>query len=168
MTLIFSPPASYGHDPYKCKKNLGQRSVGSEDRVKTDGRTDTTDRITFPAHDVGNRPKCWYRTGQPVSPPQSCPWVHFVWPDPTQPKSWVNPTDGHHTAGPPACRQLRTVAICYSHVSISLVIHGLWWTVSGQVKAPVVLTCTNGVSPNHLPVIMASDRPWTTLSTRAY
>jgi len=53
-----------------------------------------------------------------------------------------------------------------SHVSISLVIHGLWWTVSGQVKAHVVLACTNGVSPNHLPVIVASDRPWTTLSTR--
>jgi len=28
-------------------------------------------------------------------------------------------------------------------------------TVSGQVKAHVVLTCTNGVSPNHLHVIVA-------------
>ena len=28
--------------------------------------------------------------------------------------------------------------------------------------------CTNGVSPNHLPVIMASDKPWTTLSTCAH
>ena len=55
-----------------------------------------------------------------------------------------------------------------SQVSISLVIHGLWWTVFSQVKAHVVLTCTNGVSPNHLPVIVASDRPWTTLSTRAH
>jgi len=55
-----------------------------------------------------------------------------------------------------------------SHVSISLVIHGLWWTVSGQVKAHVVLTCTNVVSPNHLLVTVASDRPWTTLSTRAH
>jgi len=54
-----------------------------------------------------------------------------------------------------------------SQVSISLVIHGLRWTVSGQAKVHVVLTCTNGVSPNHLPVILASDRPWTTLSTRA-
>ena len=26
-----------------------------------------------------------------------------------------------------------------------------------HVKAHVVLTCTNGVSPNHLPVIVASD-----------
>jgi len=43
----------------------------------------------------------------------------------------------------------------------------LWWTVSGQVKAHVVLTCANGVSPNHLPLIVASDRLWTTLSTRA-
>jgi len=50
-----------------------------------------------------------------------------------------------------------------SQVSISLVIHGLWWTVSEQVKAHAVLTCTNGVSPNHLPVIAASDRPWTIL-----
>jgi len=31
----------------------------------------------------------------------------------------------------------------------------------------VVLTCTNGVSPNHLPVIVCSVRPLTTLSTRA-
>ena len=37
-----------------------------------------------------------------------------------------------------------------------------------QVKACVVLTCTNGVSPNHLPLIVASDRPWTTLSTRTH
>jgi len=51
---------------------------------------------------------------------------------------------------------------------ISLVIHGLWWTISGQVKAHVVLTCTNGVLPNHLPVIVASDRPWTTLLTRTH
>ena len=51
-----------------------------------------------------------------------------------------------------------------SQVSISLVVHGLWWTVSGQVMlAYVVLTCTNGVSPNHLPVIVTSDRPWTTV-----
>ena len=46
-----------------------------------------------------------------------------------------------------------------SQVSISLVIHCLWWTVSGQVKAYVVLTCTNVVSPNHLPMTVASDRP---------
>jgi len=56
----------------------------------------------------------------------------------------------------------------YSQVSISVVIYGLWWTVSGQVRAHVVLTCTNMVSPNHLPVIVASDRRWTTLSTRAH
>ena len=59
------------------------------------------------------------------------------------------------------CEQLN------SQVSISLIIHGLWWTVSGEVKAHVVLTCTNGASPNHLPVILASDRPWTILSTCA-
>ena len=28
-----------------------------------------------------------------------------------------------------------------SQVSISLVIHGLWWTISGQVKAHVVMLC---------------------------
>jgi len=37
-----------------------------------------------------------------------------------------------------------------------------------EIKAHVVITCTNGVSPNHLPVIVASDRPWTTLLTRAH
>jgi len=42
-----------------------------------------------------------------------------------------------------------------SQFSISFVIHGLWWTVSRQVKAHVVLT-----------VIVANDRPWTTLPTR--
>jgi len=30
----------------------------------------------------------------------------------------------------------------------------------------VVLTCTNGVSPSHLPVIVASDRPESTASQR--
>jgi len=25
---------------------------------------------------------------------QSCPWVHFPWPDPTQPNPWLNPTHG--------------------------------------------------------------------------
>jgi len=48
----------------------------------------------------------------------------------------------------------------YSYLRISQ----WWWTVSGKVMA---LTCTNGVSPNHLPAIVASDRPWTTLSSRA-
>ena len=37
-----------------------------------------------------------------------------------------------------------------------------------EIKAHVVITCTNGVSPNHLPVIVASDRPWTTSLTRAH
>jgi len=65
-------------------------------------------------------------------------------------------------------RQLLPTPLFDSQVAIPLVIHGLWWTVSVQVKAHVVLTCTNGVSPNHLSVIVASDRPWTTLSTRAH
>ena len=32
----------------------------------------------------------------------------------------------------------------------------------------VVLTCTNWVSPSHLPMPLASDRPWTRLSMRAH
>ena len=56
----------------------------------------------------------------------------------------------------------------YSQVSISLIVRGLWWTISRRVKAHVVLTCANGFSPNHLPVIVASDRPWTTLLTLAH
>jgi len=55
-----------------------------------------------------------------------------------------------------------------SQVSISLVIHGFWLTVSKQVKAHVMLTCKNGVSPYYLLVIVANDRPWTTLWTRAH
>jgi len=43
-------------------------------------------------------------------------------------------------------------------ISISLSTHSLL-TVSGHVKAHVVLTCTSRVSRNHLPVIVASDRP---------
>ena len=54
-----------------------------------------------------------------------------------------------------------------SQISISVVVHGFWWTVSGQVKARDVLTRTSGVSSNHLPVTLASDRPCTTLLTCA-
>jgi len=32
--------------------------------------------------------------------------------------------------------------------------------LTGQGTCRVI--CTNGVLPNHLPVIVASDRPWTT------
>jgi len=41
---------------------------------------------------------CYERAFRPRPPlfantsSQSCPWVHFVWPDPTQPISWPNPT----------------------------------------------------------------------------
>jgi len=54
---------------------------------------------------------------------------------------------------------LLPILLCDSQVSISLVIYCLLRTVSGQVKIHVLLTCTNAVSPNHLPVIVASDRP---------
>jgi len=63
---------------------------------------------------------------------------------------------------------LLPILLSDSQVSLSLIIHGLWWTVSRQVKAHVMLTCTNGVSPNHLLVIVSCDRPWTTLSTCAH
>jgi len=36
-------------------KNPGQRLVGLKDVVETDGRTDTADRITFPANEIGNQ-----------------------------------------------------------------------------------------------------------------
>ena len=51
---------------------------------------------------------------------------------------------------------------------LSLIMHGLWWTISWQVKARYVLTCTNVVSTNHITVIVARDRPWTILLTRAH
>jgi len=53
--LDFKLPARYGHDPHACKKNPGQRLVGLKDVVETDGRTDTADRITFPANEIGNQ-----------------------------------------------------------------------------------------------------------------
>ena len=43
-------------------------------------------------------------------------------------------------------------------VSLSLSL-SLCSTVSGQAKAHAVQICTNVVLPNHLPVIVASDRP---------
>jgi len=55
-----------------------------------------------------------------------------------------------------------------SQVSISLVIYGLWWTICRQVKAHVVLTCTNEVSLNHLLVIVACHRPSISLSTHVH
>jgi len=71
----------------------------------------------------------------------------------------VWPADGPHS---------HVIGVVSHHCRDSLVIHDLWWTVSGQVKAHVVLTCTNGLSPSHLPVTVANDRPWTTLSTHAH
>jgi len=38
----------------QSKNNQCQRSVGSKDSVETDERTDTTDRITFPANVVAS------------------------------------------------------------------------------------------------------------------
>ena len=37
-----------------------------------------------------------------------------------------------------------------------------------KVKANVMPVCMNGVSPNHLPVIVAGDGPWTTLTIRVH
>ena len=42
---------------------------------------------------------------------------------------------------------------------------GLFRSHSSYMVSDEPFPCTNGVSPNHLPVIMASDKPWTTLST---
>ena len=52
LTPAYDPcqfPACYGHDPYTCNdvNNKGQRSVGSKDRVETNGQTDATDCNTF-------------------------------------------------------------------------------------------------------------------------
>jgi len=46
-------------------------------------------------------------------------------------------------------------------VSISPVTRGLCWTVSRQLKAPVVQTCTNGILPNRQLATLASSRSWT-------
>ena len=45
------------------------------------------------------------------------------------------------------------------------------WSLMNRLQTghgPCCVTCTNQVSSNHLPVIVASDRPRTTLSTRAH
>jgi len=43
------------------------------------------------------------------------------------------------------------------------------WSLMNRFRTGhVVLTCSNGVLRNHLPVIVTSDRPSTTLSTRAH
>ena len=43
--LDLQSEASWGHDPYASKRSQGQRSVGSKDRVATNGQTDRrTDR----------------------------------------------------------------------------------------------------------------------------
>ena len=62
LTLIYDldlqSPASYGHD-YSHAKVRGQQSVGSEDRVETNGRTDRWtdggDCITSIAYAVGEK-----------------------------------------------------------------------------------------------------------------
>ena len=57
MTYDLDPglqsPESYSHDLYSHAKVQGQRSIGSEDRVETNGRTDGCDRITSLANAVG-------------------------------------------------------------------------------------------------------------------
>jgi len=53
-SLGFQCPASYGHDSYTYRYQ-GKGSVGSKATVKTDGRRDTTDRITMSTNAVGNK-----------------------------------------------------------------------------------------------------------------
>ena len=54
MTLTYF--SLFVPDPCKCK-NLGQREVGSNDRVKINGRTDTADFNTLPTNAVDKRPR---------------------------------------------------------------------------------------------------------------
>ena len=53
LTLTYDPdlqsPVSYCHDLLTCKS---QQSIGSEDRVETNGQTDRGDRITSLANTV--------------------------------------------------------------------------------------------------------------------
>jgi len=46
--------------------------------------------------------------------------------------------------------------------------HGLCLTVSGQITALVVQTCTNVILPNHRHATVSSSRPWTILLTRVH
>ena len=63
LDLDFQSPASCGRDLYSHAKGQGQWSVGSEDRVETNGRTDRrTEPNALPrsyANAVGNKPVCW-------------------------------------------------------------------------------------------------------------
>ena len=53
--LDFQSPASYGHHRVYRAKYQGKRSVGWKTRVETNWRTDTTDRIIFPANTIGDQ-----------------------------------------------------------------------------------------------------------------
>ena len=68
-----------------------------------------------------------------------------------------------------SCRRHRRQLPHRPSLRCSITMNGHLFSLSfmhpGEVKARVMLTCTNGVSANHLPVIVASDRPWTTLLT---
>jgi len=53
MTLIFNSLQTMAMTRTQ-EKYHGQKSVGSELKVETDGRTDTSDRFSVPANAVGN------------------------------------------------------------------------------------------------------------------
>ena len=53
MTLTFSLQRTMAMTRTHAKYR-GQRPAGSKDKVETNGRTDTTDRITYPASAVDN------------------------------------------------------------------------------------------------------------------
>jgi len=73
------------------------------------------------------------------------------------------------------CRIVAIVWCCYEQtqmqswrlMSAFMILHFVFFCPVLS-SLPIVLTCTNGVSPNHLPAIVVSNRPWTTLSTRAH
>ena len=63
--------------------------------------------------------------------------------------------------GSPGKRAVKQVCVCRHILSLTKRFR------TGQ-GPHVVLTCANEVSPNRLPVTVASDRPRATLSTRAH
>ena len=81
----------------------------------------------------------------------TCVVAHYLqyWTERGKQVGWIGQTDTHQAV--PWHRTLPFLSLLlfyvYSQVSTSLVIHGPWWTISGQVRAHVLLTCTMGSRP---------------------
>ena len=82
-------------------------------------------------------------------PPPQLASRHPIWSDITSVDNRAVERTGHWLLW--SATLLLLTLLPNSQLSISLIIHRLWWTVSGHV----VLTCTNGVSFNHLLVIVS-------------